>query len=412
MSTSALLIDAIDARFGDGRAPRRIGVGVSGGSDSLGLLALLHAWGKMDHLAAATVDHGLRDGSREEAETVAAFCEARGIPHQILTWGAWDGRGNLQDQARRTRYSMLADWARDTALETVAIAHTVDDDAETFLMRLSREAGLDGLSGMASVFWRNEMRFDRPFLSMRRQAIRDYLQAEGIGWVDDPSNDDSEFLRIKARQALAALAPLGITSNEISGVMLNLNMARLALDDHIAAIAAKLARDASGDLIFDRSGLMRQSPDVVRKLLSASLRWVSGEDYPPRRAALAELVTAIQAGRAGTLHGCHIATTDMTIRVSREVVAAQKAAGPTTSLWDGRWRLDGPHADDLEVRVLGDAITQTPWREMKMPRRSLMASPAIWQGETLIAAPVAGLEMGWRAYATGRGTFAAFLLSR
>ena len=110
--TSGRLIDAIDARFGDPRAPRKVGVAVSGGSDSLALLHLLAEWGRADHLAAATVDHGLRPEAADEARAVAEICDGLGIPHEILTWGAWDGRGNLQDQARRTRYSLLAGWAR------------------------------------------------------------------------------------------------------------------------------------------------------------------------------------------------------------------------------------------------------------------------------------------------------------
>ncbi len=410
--TSGRLIDAIDARFGDPRAPRKVGVAVSGGSDSLALLRLLAEWGRADHLAAATVDHGLRPEAADEARAVAEICDDLGIPHEILTWGAWDGRGNLQDQARRTRYSLLAGWARRAGVETVAIGHTLDDDAETFLMRVAREAGLDGLSGMAPVFWRHEMRFDRPLLTERREDLRAYLSDKGIRWIDDPSNEDTGFTRVNARAALKALEPIGITAEEIGGVITNLSLARMALDEHIRTIAARVVREASGDLIFDRSELMRQSPEVIRKLLASALRWVSGEEYPPRRDALSELEAAIYAGRTGTLHGCLVATTDMTIRVAREPAAAARSSGATSEIWDGRWRIDGPHAPGLEVRALGDAIVDTPWRDMKMPRRSLLASPAIWEGDRLVAAPVAGLENGWRAFATGRGTFAAFLLSR
>ena len=87
-------------------------------------------------------------------------------------------------------------------------------------------------------------------------------------------------------------------------------------------------------------------------------------------------------------------------------------ATPTDALWDGRWLLDGPHDPGLEIRALGEAVKDTPWRDTGMPRQSLLATPAVWQGETLIAAPVAGLANGWTAKATGRGKFTDFLISR
>ncbi|MBT8475818.1 MAG: tRNA lysidine(34) synthetase TilS, partial [Alphaproteobacteria bacterium] len=95
---------ALDRHFALSR-PSRLGVAVSGGSDSLALLHLLHDWGRVP-LAAVTVDHGLRPNSAGEAAHVAAICDGLGIPHSVLKWQGWDGRGNLQDQARRTRYSM------------------------------------------------------------------------------------------------------------------------------------------------------------------------------------------------------------------------------------------------------------------------------------------------------------------
>jgi tRNA(Ile)-lysidine synthase len=168
-----------------------------------------------------------------------------------------------------------------------------------------------------------------------------------------------------------------------------------------------------GDLIIDRTALRRQSPEIIRRILSAGLRWVAAEDYPPRRESLADAEVAIFVGRNTTLHGCMILTSDLTIRLTRELKAVARLASPSDQSWDGRWRLDGPHAPGLEIRALGEAVKDCPnWRDTGLPRASLLASPAVWRGDTLVAAPLAGLENGWRASATGRGTFAQFLLSR
>lgn len=412
LKSENLLMDAIDRRFGAENAPRRLGVAVSGGSDSLALLHLLHDWGRAD-LTAATVDHGLRPESAEEAEYVADQCRALGIPHEILRWQDWDGGGNLQAQARRNRYLLLARWARRTDRQAVCLGHTLDDQAETFLMRLARSAGVDGLSGMPQVIWRHEVRFERPLLWERRDALKRYLDAKEVKWIDDPSNDDSQFMRVRARRALKVLEDLGIDSETLGTTMTNLSLAQMALSEIARDAARRIVREVAGDLIFDRAGLRRLNPEVQRRLLVGALRWVSSEEYPPRRDAFAEVERAVFSGKNATLHGCLIMPTDMTVRIAREFRAVRSETCPTTELWDGRWRLDGPHGDDLEIRALGEAVSACPdWRDTGLPRQSLLASPAVWRGDELVAAPVAGLGGGWEASATGRGTFAQILLSR
>jgi tRNA(Ile)-lysidine synthase len=101
-------------------------------------------------------------------------------------------------------------------------------------------------------------------------------------------------------------------------------------------------------------------------------------------------------------------------RISREFNAVEHIATPTDQIWDRRWRLDGPHAPGLAVRALGDAVAQCPdWRETGLPRSSLLASPAIWSRDELVAAPLAGLPNHWAAeLATARDDFAAFLIAR
>ena len=156
---------------------RGLGVAVSGGGDTMALLVMLLALEPRPVLHVATVDHGLRVASRSEAEGVAAFCAARGIAHATLRWDDWDQSGNLQDAARRARYRLLSARARGLRIADVALGHTGDDNAETFLMGLARGAGLDGLSGMRRRFVRGGVTFHRPLLDMRRDALRDMLRA-------------------------------------------------------------------------------------------------------------------------------------------------------------------------------------------------------------------------------------------
>ncbi len=387
------------------------GVAVSGGSDSLAMLCLLHEKGWS--LEAATVDHGLRPEAAAEAAFVSEFCAARGIPHETLKVDLSGMTGNLQDNARRARYSALKKWAGQRGIAHVALGHTADDQAETFLMRVARGSGLDGLSGMSSRSEDGDVTWLRPLLTARRSELQDYLRDQDIAWIDDPSNVDERFERVRMRKALQVLEPLGVTPEKIWQVTFNLREVRMELDHRARTTFLEFCEETNGDLVFAQDALKASvlGHETRRRMINSALLWVSGADYPPRQESTLSLSIAISKGETHTLHGC-IVTSGDEVRFTREFNAVKDLRGPTDALWDGRWALGGPHAPDLEVRALGEAVKDTPWRETGMPRQSLLASPAVWRGEELVAAPVAGLSNGWTTEATGRGNFTDFLISR
>ncbi|WP_274962872.1 MULTISPECIES: tRNA lysidine(34) synthetase TilS [Thioclava] len=401
------------ARHGfDPDAPRRVGVAVSGGSDSMAVLVLLAAHFEV---AAVTVDHGLRPEAAEEAAFVGRFCADRGIAHTVLRWDGASAEGNLMDAARRARLRLIGAWARENGIAHVALGHTANDQAETFLMRLAREAGLEGLSGMRPRFEAEGVTWHRPFLGQTRESLRDHLRAEGIGWIDDPSNANDRFDRVKARQALGALAPLGVDAQAITGVTANLSAANAALNRLLSAEVARHVSEPSGDLLIDAAGFTAMDPELQRRLIVAALRWVSGAEYAPRAAKVQGLLSEIAQPGDRTLHGCRITSGKDAIRITREAQAVadlRVAVEAGAALWD-RWEVTGPATDVAEVAALGEAgLRQCPdWRDTGLPRASLAASPAIWRGETLVAAPIAGFGAGWRARIS-RDAFATWLIRR
>lgn len=402
---AAALYDLI-AGFFQPHPPERLAVAVSGGSDSLGLLVLLNDWrlsGGAD-LHAVTVDHGLRPESAAEAAQVARTCEMLGLPHQILIWKEWDGQGNLPDQARRARYRLMADWAEALGIADIAVGHTADDQAETFLMRLARESGVDGLAAMAPDWRQGKVRFCRPTLRATRAELRQVLRARNLSWVEDPSNDNPAYARVRARAAMAALEPLGITAEGLSSVAQHMTQVRQTLYGYASEAAQNLVVLQKGDLLIDRAGFLVLPTEVSRRLLQSALKWVSGAEYGPRGRALDLLMTAIRNGNDMTLSGCLVTIKANQLRLAREFNAVAQMRCPVSEVWDNRWHVTGPATDGVEVAALGMAgLRQCPeWRESGLPDASLMASPAIWRGGELLAAPVAGLENGWRAELTAQ----------
>ena len=180
----------------------KLGVAVSGGGDSLALLLLAHK-AMPGRVEAATVDHQLREESAGEAAQAARYCAEIGVPHRILTVAVKDG--NLQSQARAARYRALAAWCEERGVGDLATAHQLDDQAETFLMRLNRGSGLAGLASIRalSTVPDTSVPLVRPLLAWRRGELADIVAAAGWEAVQDPSNSNTDFDRVRMRENLA-----------------------------------------------------------------------------------------------------------------------------------------------------------------------------------------------------------------
>lgn len=398
--------------------PERLAVAVSGGGDSVALAHILSRCFAPGQVAVhtVTVDHGLRPDSAEEAARTGAQMREMGLPHEILRWQpGWDGTGNLQDQARQARYRLMTQWARDKGIAVLALGHTADDQAETVLMRLARASGVTGLSAMSPRRVMDGISVIRPVLDIGRADLRRYLEHHALGWVEDPSNEDPRFDRVKVRRAMGALSEIGITPRALSAVARNMGQARDALDWHSFLAARDFARVDGGDVLIAARGFRTLPDEIARRLLVRALIWVGGGPHPPRRAAVSGLIDSLRRGTAATLAGCQVLTIGGTIHICREYNAVRRLHCEAGSLWDGRWRVRGlqDRGGEYELRPLGrHGLMACPdWRDTGRPRAALLASPSVWTGDDLVAAPLAGRGRGWVAERDGgaEGFFASLL---
>ena len=375
-----------------------IGIAVSGGGDSMALLHLFARWSaQTGHpIAAVTVDHGLRPESGAEADRVAALCAQAGIPHDILTWAGAQAKGNLPAAARDARYALMAEWAKAKGIGSIALGHTVDDSAENFLMRLGRSAGIDGLAEMETRFKRNGILWSRPLWQQRRSELREYLRRHDVQWIEDPSNDDPRYLRTRARKVLPLLADVGVTAETIHASAFALRRAQSALVHYTHQEAVLHVTQEVGDLLIPVRPMPPIPTEIERRLVTAALQWVGSNRYPPRGVWAGLLDVDVVGQQRKTLAGCLIMKRKGHYRITREYNAVKDMVTATDALWDTRWRLEGPHAPDLEVRALGESVSTLPdWRETGLPRPTLMASPAVWRGDLLVAVPLVGYNRDW-----------------
>ncbi|MCR5856642.1 tRNA lysidine(34) synthetase TilS [Mesorhizobium sp. J428] len=354
-------------------------VAVSGGGDSIALLHLLSRHLVRTRIVAVTVDHALRPDSAREAEDVGAFCATLGVSHLIRAWHGDKPATGLSAAARDARYRLLAEAADDVGATLLLTGHTEDDQAETVAMRAERGEGR-GLAGMApDTLLDGRLWLVRPLLATRRAALRDYLRAEGIGWVDDPTNEDAAYERVRARRRLAdpaAFARAIETAREGA-------RERERLGEAAAALIATCALPAPG-LVRLAANVFRAAPrDAATYALRLLLATAGGGGHlpdDPRTAALLDRFGE-PAFRA-SLARATVERRGDAIFLYREARGLPEP-GPALNgqIWDGRFRLGNVEGETIGPagRFGGGRADEASGVPPALARAAAAARPALFR---------------------------------
>ncbi len=351
------------APLGPFGAARQVAAAVSGGADSMALAYLLRGWG--DPLA-VVIDHGMRPASRDEAAVTMARLAALGIPARLITLAVRAG-ADAGARARAARYDALLAVCRDAGRPDLFIAHHRQDLAETMLLRAAAGSGAAGLAGMAGIAWRGDARLLRPLLTVPPARLRATLRAAGIAWVEDPGNVDPTTARggLRARGVPDAAADVAVRWAVVRRAAESCTAAELAC--HVEIHPAGYARVHS---------------QLSARAWSALVWTISGRAYPPRRAAIRQLISA----GGGTLHG---------VLVRNGLVAREPAAvGPAVStvpgaLWDGRFfvRPTPPGIPAGATIAAAGSHASRLRRRAGLPSLVTRTLPAVFAGTDLLALP-------------------------
>jgi tRNA(Ile)-lysidine synthase len=292
-------------------------VGVSGGADSLALLFLLAGWvgetGKPPPVV-LTVDHGLQPDSRRVAQEVVQRARALDLTPHVLRWTGRKPASDVEAAAREARYRLMGNWCRGHGINCLYVAHSRDDQAETFLLRLMRGSGVDGLAAMTVVAPFpaancENLRLARPLLSVSRSSLRSYLAARGEGWFEDDMNADPRFARARLRKDWPFLEKLGFSAERVAAAARHLGRARAALDQAGTDLLVRACRWQGEQVFLDTRAMAAAPEEIALRALARVLMDVSGRFYRPRFERLERLAAAVRSNdvRGGrTLHGCCI----------------------------------------------------------------------------------------------------------
>jgi tRNA(Ile)-lysidine synthase len=375
-----------DSVFASLKGLNRLALAVSGGSDSMAMLRMVLAWVPNDvQVFVLTVDHGLRDGAAAEALQVAQWCAELGVSHQILKWDHVGVASGIQAKARVARYDLMAAWCVAQHVDVLLTAHTADDQAETVAMRQARTDSLKSLAGIWPERDWNGVRVLRPLLKMRRQDLRTFLRTVGQAWIEDPSNGDQRFERVRVR-ALLAGGLNGLDAQADQAQELCLEEARRA-DEWCSS---NLHIHITGHVSVERASLLHLTAESLDLVILKLLALTGDANHIAERAERGRLQEWLRAENLGrrTLGGAIFAKRRDAVLVGREAGRIAPAECPASGQWDGgRFQIEGP-AGSLVIPV--GRLTGIP-RRKDLPAFVQSGLPAVVFNNELWSIPHLGI---------------------
>jgi tRNA(Ile)-lysidine synthase len=399
--------DRVDTLFSPLKPFSNLALAVSGGPDSLCLLVLFDEWRKRTGWQGTAevlcVDHQLRPESGQEAEFVAETARACGFDCVVLRWSGSKPSTNLQEEARLARYRLMADHMRRTGAEALVLGHHLDDQAETFLDRLTRGSGVAGLSGMAADEGNGPegLRLLRPLLSVSKSDLKAALERRGRTWCTDPSNQNPKYKRSRLRAILSLLAEEGLSAERLAQTAANVRRARKALESTVEDLAARLVTEhPAGPVRLERQAYRDLAEEFRLRLLVYLMARVSGKVTRPRLAKLEALDRILISGEQNrqTLEGSVFDADADAIRAWKE--AGRAPPGILTGIagagtWDGRYLFRAPNraTDEGDAPLCLGPLMSAPVSSRDIdwpkgwPKAAFDCAPVLWRaGEILMPA--------------------------
>ncbi|MDR1475122.1 MAG: tRNA lysidine(34) synthetase TilS [Holosporales bacterium] len=315
---------------------------LSGGADSMSLTLLINEWMHTNSgkLFTVTVDHSLRPESAEEAKTVGKWMKDYGISHHILKWDHGSILcGHKQVRARQARYDLLFDFCNKVEADYLLVAHTLDDQIETFFIRQEFHSGDYGLAGINAVVKPPQTRtvMIRPLLNVYKNELKSYLTSIRQKWIEDPSNLDKKCKRVRIRMEVAAKADKKLIWRRI----LALNESRQNLE--LAAenfISLHTSVKKFGYAVLPSNEFCKLDPCVQKHVMRRLLWSLGGKQYPASLDQLASIVAQLKnlvSRKKVNVSGCLVAQRKDYVHIMRELrgISDMKVVG--NKFWDRRF---------------------------------------------------------------------------
>ena len=295
---------------------------ISGGADSLALAALseLYRIEKKIIIHFILIDHGIRKNSQKEAKSVQKLLKKFSIFLKIKK-NSRKIKANIQKAARDTRYKFLSDFCIKKKIKYILTAHHMDDQIETFLIRLSRGSGVQGLSSMNRVSkLSNKVKIVRPFLDIKKKDLQHISKKVFKKIFEDPSNKNKKYLRTRIRSLKDKFERSGISHSQIIRSINNLATSRDIINNYLNQAIKLLTEKRRNEVLIKLKPLLLENEEIQFKVLSRSIQNFSKSYYPPRSKKIFNILNKLKERKKlkSTLAGCVIEKTGSNLSITRE----------------------------------------------------------------------------------------------
>ena len=385
----------------------KIAIAVSGGVDSMVLMNLAKESDFLNdkNVFILVVDHGLRAESKQEAKFVKNEAKKLGFPTRILKWKGSKPNKRIQEEARNKRYSLLINFCRENNINNLYLAHHLDDQIETFLFRMFRGSGLQGLTSFSSSYERNGLTLIRPLIDTPKSELISYARRKKINWVEDPSNKNQKYDRVKLRKVLPLIYKEGFDKKVFLKSVKKLRLANQALDQITKEFVLQYVIINKNISVFIKQELFLTAPeDVQLRVLQNTIRIFSGERYySPNYLKILNLMNWARNDNdisAKTLGGTIFRKRKGGLILYKEVkklndIKPIKLSKSKYKAWDNRFLIKINKSVKGEISYLGNEGVKILKSKKILgkkgfkgiPLTALYSIPAMWDGKRLISAP-------------------------
>ena len=283
-------------------------VAVSGGPDSLALAALtkIYSSKNIKKFYYALINHNIRSNSLSEAKQVKILLKKFGIRLEVIN-NKKKITKNIQGEARKIRYDNLINFCKKKNIKTIITAHNLEDQVETFFIRLSRGSGLTGLSSMKTHTKINkDIYLYRPLLGTKKKYLIKISKIMFKKYFKDPSNLDKKYLRSKIRNLKNPLKKSGIEYDQIIRSIKNLAASKATIDEYVKKLLKEIVTKSGNELIIDLKKFKSINQDIKISIINYAIKKIKKNYYNPRSKKVINLIKNIESKnfKKSTLGGC------------------------------------------------------------------------------------------------------------
>ncbi len=382
---------------------KKIGLAVSGGADSMALMLMVAKWAKKQknppELFIYSFNHNLRKNSKSEAEYVVKIAKKLGLNAEIINWEGEKPTSSIQEKARLKRYQSIAKKMENREVEILLTAHHARDQSETILMRLARGSGIKGLGAMRKFTQIGKLKIFRPLLELSPDLLRQISKSANIEPINDPSNENEDFERIRWRKILPALSKLGLDEKQFSILSKRFLRADSAIEEYCNLVAKKIVQiDKFGVLHIGGDDFFALNEEIKIRILQKSIQHIGNDNRPYNLAKfeqLSEEMSDWQNFRARTIKKCKITLKNNFFTIVKELPYLPREEyilrRNEEILWDNRFLLKNISFSDGLIISPAINLTRIQLKNMgnifmSYPMNNLKTAPLIMNAEKKIIA--------------------------